>query len=263
MSRPKAEHRGATRTEPSGTEQVSKHVTRVQRAGVNLYLIHSGDGITMVDAGLPGMWRELSCALQSIGAIPRDIRAILLTHGHFDHVGVAARLHEEHGVPIYVHPGDRALARHPYRYDHEAPRWSYPFRYPASLPLQARMLASGALWVKGVEAKGDLRPGVAVDVPGRPVPVASPGHTYGHCGLFLPDDGIIFSGDALVTLDPYTGRTGPRMVARAATADVAMNLVALANLAETDAELVLPGHGRPHAGGIRQAVDAARGQSVP
>jgi glyoxylase-like metal-dependent hydrolase (beta-lactamase superfamily II) len=245
------------RAETDGVSQVARGVLRIQKAGVNCYLLHSDDGITLIDAGLPGMWPLLEQALESVRATPDDIAAIVLTHGHFDHVGMAARLRREHDVRVQVHPADQELARHPYRYDHEDPRWPYPFRYPKALPMLLRMTAAGALNVKGVEAEPVVTPGQPVDVPGRPVAIASPGHTAGHCGFFLPDVGVLLTGDALVTLDPYSGRTGPRLVARAATADVAENRRRLSTLAETDARLVLPGHGLPYDRGIRWAVAAA------
>jgi glyoxylase-like metal-dependent hydrolase (beta-lactamase superfamily II) len=124
------------------------------------------------------------------------------------------------------------------------------------------MATAGALSVRGVEARGTLVPGEPLDVPGRLVPVYSPGHTYGHCGFTLPGSGILFSGDALVTLDPYTGETGPRIVAKAATADSETALASLGALEATGAQTVLPGHGEPWQGGIASAAAAARGVGV-
>lgn len=245
------------RVEADGISEVARGVVRITRAGVNCHLLVTDDGITLIDAGLPGMWSLLGDALATAHATPADIDAVLLTHGHFDHVGMAARLRGAHGTAVHVHPDDQRLARHPYRYEHEDPRWRYPLRYPRTIPLFARLAAAGALTVKGVDAEPTITPGVAIDVPGRPVAIASPGHTKGHCGFFLPDSGLLFSGDALVTLDPYSGRVGPRMVARAATADVNENRRALAALAGTGARLVLPGHGLPDDRGIRWAVAAA------
>jgi len=245
------------RVEPDGISEVARGVIRIQQAGVNCYLVAADGGLTLIDAGLPRMWGLLGEALATVGATAADIDAVLLTHGHFDHVGMAARLREKHRTAVRVHPDDQRLARHPYRYEHEDPRWRYPFRYPRTLPLLARLTLAGALTVKGVDAEPVIEPGAEVDVPGRPLAIASPGHTKGHCGFLLPGAGVLFSGDALVTLDPYSGRVGPRMVARAATADVAENRRGLAALAATDAKLVLPGHGRPDERGIRWAVAAA------
>jgi len=242
--------------ERESVTEVAAGVLRIHRAGVNCYLLDSGDGLTLIDAGLPGMWRTLQAALGRLGARPEHLSAVLLTHGHFDHVGLSRRLEDRHGVASRVHAADRPLARHPYRYRRESARWRYPLRYPRAVPLLARMTAAGALSVRGVDAR-EVTPGAALDVPGRPVPVFSPGHTDGHCAYFLPDAGILFTGDALVTLDPYTGHRGPRMVARAATADVSANVVSLGKLAATEARLTLPGHGTPHRDGIREAVAAA------
>ncbi|WP_345800017.1 MBL fold metallo-hydrolase [Microbacterium sp. AZCO] len=243
--------------DPQGVSVVAEGVHRLHRAGVNCYLLTSPDGITLVDAGLPGMWRLLEDALSLVGARPSDIDAVILTHGHFDHVGFSERLRHDHAVPAHIHAADAALVRHPYRYDHESPRWPYPFRHPGGLPYLAAMTAAGALFVKGTRAELDVAPDRPLDVPGHPVPIWSPGHTHGHCGFHLPDRGILFTGDALVTLDPYTGRTGPRVVARAATADAATALLSLDRLADTEALLALPGHGRPYEGDLRRAVRLA------
>jgi glyoxylase-like metal-dependent hydrolase (beta-lactamase superfamily II) len=66
------------------------------------------------------------------------------------------------------------------------------------------------------------------------------------------------SGDALVTLDPYTGRRGPRLVSGAATADSRQAMASLGRLADTKAQTVLTGHGEPWTDGIESAVERAR-----
>ena len=72
--------------------------------------------------------------------------------------------------------------------------------------------------------------------------IRCPGHTLGHCALHLADREVVIAGDAIVTLDPYTGRRGPRIVAGAATVDSERNLRTLDAIAETAARTVL---GRP------------------
>jgi glyoxylase-like metal-dependent hydrolase (beta-lactamase superfamily II) len=95
-------------------------------------------------------------------------------------------------------------------------------------------------------------------VPGSPRVVFAPGHTTGHCALHLPDRDVLLAGDAVVTLDPYTARRGPRLVARAATADTERNLRSLDALVGTGARTVLVGHGEPWTQGIEAAVAKAR-----
>ncbi|WP_306426953.1 MBL fold metallo-hydrolase [Microbacterium sp. Yaish 1] len=103
--------------------EVAEGVFQLARGGVNAYLIASDDGLVLIDAGLPRTWPLLEQALAAVGAHPSDIDALLLTHGHFDHVGMCERLADEHHLVADVHPGDEELARHPYRYAHEAPRF--------------------------------------------------------------------------------------------------------------------------------------------
>ena len=68
----------------------------------------------------------------------------------------------------------------------------------------------------------------------------------------------MIAGDAIVTLNPYTARRGPQIVARAATADSNRALASLDALAETGARTVLVGHGEPWRNGAEQAVTLAR-----
>jgi glyoxylase-like metal-dependent hydrolase (beta-lactamase superfamily II) len=247
-----------------GVTEVADDVLRVCVAEVNCYLLRTPDGLTLFDAGLPGSWGPLNTALRAFGAEPGDIAAVLLTHAHFDHVGLAARLARDHRVPVLVHPGDARLARHPYRYRHERARLPYLVRYPRAVPTIARMARHGALGVRGVEAMPTIAADHPVPVPGAPLTLWTPGHTDGHCGFLLREHGVILTGDALVTLDPYTGRPGPQIVAAAATADVRGALASLDAFAQADAvaghgpALLLPGHGAPWIGDPADAVAEAR-----
>jgi glyoxylase-like metal-dependent hydrolase (beta-lactamase superfamily II) len=88
--------------------------------------------------------------------------------------------------------------------------------------------------------------------------IRTPGHTLGHCALHLPERDVVIAGDAIVTLNPYTARRGPQIVAGAATVDSRRALDSLDALADTGARTVLVGHGEPWTGGAEQAVLAAR-----
>lgn len=241
-----------------GWDEVAPNVYRIHLAHTNCYLVRSHDGLTLVDAGLPGSWKPLAALLDHLGAVASDIDRLLLTHGHFDHVGMAARLRREDGVRTLVHPADRYLARHPYRYRHERARVPYLWQHPAALPVLGAMTLGGALGVRGVDAEPRIAHGQVVDAPGRPVAVWTPGHTDGHCGFLFEEAGVLLTGDALVTLDPYTGATGPQVVARAATADSARAIAALDSFAGLPAGVLLPGHGEPWRGELDTALDLAR-----
>lgn len=239
-------------------EEVADGVYRVEHAYVNVYLVVEGSDVLLVDTGLPGAWTEIGSALRQLGRRPADVGAVVLTHAHFDHTGCAARLQEHLGVPLWLHTSDEHVAAHPYSYAHERPRAIYPLRHPRALPILAAVARAGALRVPGVTGTRPLDPAATLPLPGSPRVVFSPGHTYGHCALHLPGRDVLLSGDALVTLDPYTAEDGPQVVAGAATADSALALASLDELAATGARIVLPGHGNPWEYGIRSAVEQAR-----
>jgi glyoxylase-like metal-dependent hydrolase (beta-lactamase superfamily II) len=231
-------------------------IHRIQDTYVNWYLVEGDDGLTAVDAGIPGSWASLQGALAAIGRRLEDLRAVVLTHAHFDHVGFAERARVELGVPVWVHAADRQIATHPLRYPFERPFPLYLWR-----PRAARMVLSmlvPSVRVKGVSEAHTFGDGEELPVPGRPRVVATPGHTPGHSALHLPDRDALIAGDALVMLDPYTARAGPCIVARAATADSVGAMASLDRLAETGARTVLTGHGDVWRQGVEGAVRQAR-----
>ncbi len=236
------------------TRDVAPGVHRIEDAFTNWYLIEADDGITIVDCGIPASWDSLQAAL---GGRLDDVRAIVLTHAHFDHVGFAERARTELGIPVYVHTDDVPLTQHPWRYDHERRRTRYLLTQPRALPIVATFLRHRAFWPRPVREVTRYENG-SLPVPGRPAVVPTPGHTLGHCALHLQDRDAVLAGDAIVMLDPYTGRTGPRLVARAATVDSERNLASLDALAATGARVVLTGHGAPFTGGVEAAVELAR-----
>ncbi|MFD5225522.1 MBL fold metallo-hydrolase [Microbacterium sp. NPDC058342] len=244
-------------TRATGWTEVAPGVNRLDVAHVNCYLVEAEGGLTLVDAGLPGTGPLLDSLLARLGARRSDIDALLLTHGHFDHVGMARGLSRD-GVGMLVHPGDAALVRHPYRYAHERPRWAYPLRYPSAIPGLISMARHGALGVKGAVAAPRLADGAILDVPGRPRVVWTPGHTEGHCAFVFEHVGVTMCGDAIVTLDPYTGRRGPQIVAGAATADSVRALQSVEALRDVETGTLLPGHGEPWSRGVDEAIAAAR-----
>jgi glyoxylase-like metal-dependent hydrolase (beta-lactamase superfamily II) len=234
-------------------------IHRVEDAHTNWYLVEADDRLLVVDAGVPSSWDSLHEALTLLGRSRDDVAAVVLTHAHFDHVGFAERARATLDVPVYVHENDVPLTRHPWRYDFERPRSIYLTTQLRALPIVAGFLRTRAFWpppVKHVVRYSERD--ATLPVPGAPRVVFCPGHTLGHCALHFPDRDAVIAGDAIVMLDPYTARRGPRLVARAATADVERNLAALDALAATGAGTVLTGHGEPWTGGVEDAVARAR-----
>src|SRR5215470_8304925 len=90
--------------------KVSSGVWRAGTRFVNWYIVDGGSrGITLVDAGLPAYERKLARSLAEIGRDARDVRAVVLTHGHLDHTGMAAARAQPGALRLL--PGNDRLPR--------------------------------------------------------------------------------------------------------------------------------------------------------
>jgi len=232
-------------------------IHRVEDAFTNWYLVEADGAVTVVDAGVPTSWASLQRAMGELGRTLGDVAAVVLTHAHFDHMGFAERARLELGVPVWVHTNDVPLAGHPLQYAHERSPLRYLSR-PGFRRVLAAFLRTRAFFPRPLHDMRRFHDGDLLDVPGAPCAVFTPGHTLGHCALHFPDRGAVIAGDSIVTLNPYTGGTGPQIVAGAATADSVRALESLDRLRELEAGVLLPGHGEPWTGGLDAAVEAAR-----
>jgi glyoxylase-like metal-dependent hydrolase (beta-lactamase superfamily II) len=228
-------------------------VHRIEHNHTNFYVVEADGRYTVVDAGLPVSWSALERAVGSLDAI----EALILTHAHFDHIGIAERMRKTLGIRVYVHENDVPLTMHPRLYSRErSPLW-YVATQPRAFPIVAGFLATGSFWPRPIGEVRRFADGT-LDVPGSPRVVPTPGHTLGHVAFHFPDRDAVIAGDALVMLDPYTATAGPRLVARGATADVERATQSLDALAETGARTVLTGHGEAWRGGADAAAERAR-----
>jgi glyoxylase-like metal-dependent hydrolase (beta-lactamase superfamily II) len=227
----------------------------------NWCLIRDGDAITLIDAAWPKDYPAVVDSLHQIGAGPDQVDAAVLTHAHSDHAGVAERLRAEHGAVVRTHRAEVGHATGEY---HQRVR---------PIDLLARMWRpSVAVFAVGSIARGGTDPtpvagveafgGSPLDVPGRPVPVTTPGHTSGHCSFHLPGSGIVITGDALVNRNVLTNRPGPRLMPRIFSHDWEQALVSLDALAVLDAHVLLPGQGAPLHMPASEAVAQAKQSSA-
>ena len=91
--------------------EISTGIRRLGTGIVNAYLVEAAGEVTIIDAGAPSYWGDLPAELAAMGRTLDDVRAVVLTHGHSDHIGFAERIRRERGTPILVHELDAALAR--------------------------------------------------------------------------------------------------------------------------------------------------------
>jgi glyoxylase-like metal-dependent hydrolase (beta-lactamase superfamily II) len=236
---------------------VAPGIHRVEDSYTNWYLVEDGGRLTIVDAGVPTSWSSLLDALRELGRRPGDVDAVVLTHAHFDHIGMAERARRELGVPVWVHENDVPLTRHPTQYAHERSPFRYLATYPKALPCIASFARTRAFFPKPIAHVRRYADGT-LDVPGAPAVVPTAGHTLGHCALFFADRDAVIAGDAVVTFNPYLGEQGPQIVSGAATVDSERALHSLDAVAETGAKTVLCGHGPAWRDGAEAIAEAAR-----
>ncbi|PRY37465.1 MBL fold metallo-hydrolase [Umezawaea tangerina] len=226
---------------------------------VNFYLVDTGEGVVLVDSGLPGHWRGLLADLDRLGFAPTDVTDVLVTHAHPDHIGLAERLRVEAGARIHLHEREAGLAAAPLRPAADSrPEKSvlgYALRRPSGLRTPVHLLRLGGLRTKPVADPVVFTDGLLADVPGRPLAVHTPGHTHGSTVFVFQDHA--FTGDALVTSDPMVGSVGPSLLCRAFTNDGRAALESLRALEAHDVPHVHPGHGDQWHEGLPAAVRAA------
>ncbi|QIG40848.1 MBL fold metallo-hydrolase [Microbacterium sp. 4R-513] len=232
--------------------KLAPHLHRIGNDIVAAYLIVSDDGITVIDAALPGHWKDLERELAELGRTPRDIRGLILTHGDSDHIGFAERLRREYGAPVFVHEADAHRAR-----TGEKPKVSTgPMRLVPTLGFFAYALRKRAIPTAYVSEVVEVHDGDVLDLPGQPVIVGMPGHSPGSIAVHSRLADAVFVGDALTTRHVLTGRKG--LQPAPFTDDPAEASASLDRLSGLDASWVLPGHGAPWRGSPAEVAAAVR-----
>jgi glyoxylase-like metal-dependent hydrolase (beta-lactamase superfamily II) len=233
------------------TTEVAPGIVRLGNDVVNFYLVEADDGLTLVDAGVPGFRPQLDAVLAG-----RTIDAVILTHGHTDHVGVAEHVRRA-GATVHVHEGDAAMVRDGVEQKPEGSFARY-LRYRATWRLIGLAVRSGGMRRPKVAQVTTFADGAVLDVPGRPRVIHTPGHSEGHVVFHFADRGALLAGDALCTWNPLTGRPGPQIMSAAFSVSSAQAMESLARFEEVDAGVVLPGHGDPWSDGVPALVARAR-----
>lgn len=240
-------------------EQVADELFRVGGTDVNWYLARDGSDLTLVDAGYPGDTAAVVASIEAIGCKPGDVRAVLLTHAHVDHMGAANHLYDEHGTPTLMDPVEVAHARREVREQAGPMDVAKQAWRPGVLAWSLRITRAGGTRDVPLKHARAFPTEGALDLPGGPVPVATHGHTSGHSAYFFPGAGAVATGDALVTGHAVSRTSGPQLIPswfNHAPTDARDGLKPLAAL---DADLLLPGHGvvlrTPLADAVAAALD--------
>ena len=147
-----------------GMREVADGVFEIRIAYAHVHLVVTDDGVVLVDTGLPGRSGRIEQALHGLRRRIGDVRTILLTHRHPDHVGGLAELRRRSGARVVAHAADIPA-----------------ITSAVTVPMKGVLKIAGALMGAPEPAPVDVE--LAADGP-TPVPgftaVHTPGHTAGH-----------------------------------------------------------------------------------
>lgn len=243
-------------------QQVADGTYLVHGSNTNWVILTEGDAATLVDTGYPGDRESVLDSLAQVGSSPEAVAAVLITHAHNDHLGSAEYLRATHGTPVYLHEAEVPHARRDFLHQVTVGEVLRNGRRPGVLPWAVHAIRSGGTAKVPVTAPEPFPASGALDLPGRPVPVHTPGHTLGHAAFHLPDAGVLISGDALVSGHPTSREQGPQLLPDMFHHERDRAVASLDVLEGLAGDLLLPGHGPVHRGPVGRAAQRARELAV-
>jgi glyoxylase-like metal-dependent hydrolase (beta-lactamase superfamily II) len=172
-----------------GVKRVIKGVYVVPMGTANAFLVEGDDGLTLIDAGFPRKEAAVFEAIHGLGRSPDQLKHLIFTHGHPDHIGSAATIVRETGARTYMHPLDIAMAESggPFR----------PLRPAPGLLRQVlcRLFFHPNERVEPVAIDQPLIAGEILAIAGGIEVVHTPGHCAGQVALLWRPGRMLFAGD--------------------------------------------------------------------
>jgi glyoxylase-like metal-dependent hydrolase (beta-lactamase superfamily II) len=216
----------------------------------NVYLLVSGEGLTLVDSGLAGAADQIVAQLQEAGYAISELRAIVLTHAHGDHMGSVAELARRSGAQVLAHQD-------------EMPYIEQAKTMPGASPFQRLMNWLGDRTIlkrSPCKVSRPLQDGDVIEALGGLQVIHTPGHTPGSIALYQPERRILFCGDIFFNKNPMTGKEGLQLSLPLFTLDVAQVRESVRRLATLPVEVLCFGHGEPIVEGAGERMQALLGE---
>lgn len=197
-----------------------------------VYCIEDGDGLTIIDASIGSAGNKILKQVEAMGRKASDIKRILITHAHPDHVGALPFLKEKTGAQVVASAIERPV-----------------IEGKAPIPRAPGRLRPPETRYKGTPVDRELAEGEMLpEVMGGLKALWTPGHAPGHLCFWQPEKRILFCGDVIFRIRnlglPFSFLTY----------DVEENKRSVKRLAGLDAAVVCFGHGKPVTQNAAQAV---------
>lgn len=200
---------------------------------VNVYLLETDDGLVLLDTGFPGRAKNVLEALRALGRVPADVRHMVLTHCHPDHIGNAAELKRETGATVWAHPVDAPLIE-------TGTTGRRPMHASPGLRnrIVVKLIGGAVKQVEPVKVDRLLEDGDTPPFAPDMTVIHVPGHSAGQIALLWHrHGGIMFPADACLN------RRGLKLTVAMEEPQVA--LASLAKLAKYEFDKICVMHGRP------------------
>ena len=220
--------------------EVAEGVYRVPARHANTYLVKAEDELVLVDTGMPGSEKKILKAISSLGKKPDDVKLVLLTHRHLDHIGSAAAVKKETSAVLVSHPFEKPYVagtlviitpRAWSLYGRVARRvlavmssTKKLLRFSKYTPVLVDQAADEDSALEGVGLDGSI--------------VWTPGHTKGSVSLFLNEPRVAIIGDLLMT------RRG-KLVEPMFMENPSQTRASVQRIVDLHPTLLCPGHGKP------------------
>jgi glyoxylase-like metal-dependent hydrolase (beta-lactamase superfamily II) len=182
------------RSSDMGVERVIDGVHIVPMGMANAYLIQDDDGLTLIDAGFPSKEAAVFEAVRGLGRSPDQLKHLIFTHGHPDHIGSAAAIVRETGARTYMHPLDIPMAES-----------GGPFRPMTPAPGLLRQVMCRLFFhpderLEPVAIEQPLIDGEMLSIAGGIEVIHVPGHCAGQVALLWHPGRMLFAADVCMNL---------------------------------------------------------------
>ena len=213
-------------------KQVATGVYQLGLGAVNVFFVEDDEGgLWLIDAGIRPGAERIGEGLRALGRAPKELRGVVVTHLHGDHVGGLAAVKAHTGAEVWAQAEDAAALREGTRVRALEPGPGLLRSFIVRAMERRPAHVEDPIAVEHEVVDGDVLPFGATAL-------HTPGHTAGHLALLLPrGGGVLFTGDAATNL--------LRLGVGPVYEDIDEGMRSLRRLADLQFETALFAHGRP------------------